>query len=90
MFFQIPNNQNIVIVAKTPASARKAQSYAERLRVGIAVIHGEAQDYEGDQDMVDGRNSPPPHDNMMDPQPSTSRSHGEPAYHVIPGMCAAV
>jgi len=81
---QIPNNQNIVIVAKTPASARKAQSYAERLRVGIAVIHGEAQDYEGDQDMVDGRNSPPPHDNMMDPQPSTSRSHGEPAYHVIP------
>lgn len=49
----------MVVVAKTPAAAKKAQSYAERLRVGIAVIHGEPQDYEGDQDQNDGRNSPP-------------------------------
>ena len=30
---------------------------AERLRLGIAVIHGEAQDAESD--LVDGRHSPP-------------------------------
>lgn len=36
---------------------RRAQSFAERLRLGIAVIHGEAQDAESDQ--VDGRHSPP-------------------------------
>uniref|UniRef100_A0A3Q1MRV7 Phosphoribosyl pyrophosphate synthase-associated protein 2 n=1 Tax=Bos taurus TaxID=9913 RepID=A0A3Q1MRV7_BOVIN len=34
-----------------------AQSFAERLRLGIAVIHGEAQDAESD--LVDGRHSPP-------------------------------
>uniref|UniRef100_A0A8C5A432 Phosphoribosyl pyrophosphate synthase-associated protein 2 n=1 Tax=Gadus morhua TaxID=8049 RepID=A0A8C5A432_GADMO len=48
---------NAVIVAKSPASAKRAQSFAERLRLGIAVIHGEAQDAESD--MVDGRHSPP-------------------------------
>ena len=56
--FQIPDYRNAVIVAKTPASARKAQSYAERLRLGIAVIHGEPQDFESDRE--DGRHSPPP------------------------------
>ncbi|ETE73230.1 Phosphoribosyl pyrophosphate synthase-associated protein 1, partial [Ophiophagus hannah] len=35
----------------------QAQSYAERLRLGLAVIHGEAQCTE--QDMDDGRHSPP-------------------------------
>lgn len=62
---QIPSHQNTVIVAKTPSAAKKAQSYAERLRVGIAVIHGEAQVYEGDQDHEDGRNSPPPVDQVV-------------------------
>lgn len=38
-------------------SVSRAQSFAERLRLGIAVIHGEAQDAESDQ--VDGRHSPP-------------------------------
>ena len=47
-----------MIVAKTPASAKKAQSYAERLRLGIAVIHGEPQDFDSDRE--DGRHSPPP------------------------------
>nr|CAB3265197.1 phosphoribosyl pyrophosphate synthase-associated protein 2-like [Phallusia mammillata] len=55
---QIPDYRNAVIVAKTPASAKKAQSYAERLRLGIAVIHGEPQDFDSDRE--DGRHSPPP------------------------------
>ncbi|KAL5239959.1 hypothetical protein ACI65C_007369 [Semiaphis heraclei] len=59
----IPDYRNAVIVARNPGSAKKATSYAERLRLAIAVIHGEQK--ESDSDMVDGRNSPPP---------STSRS----------------
>ncbi|XP_051987769.1 phosphoribosyl pyrophosphate synthase-associated protein 2 isoform X1 [Xyrauchen texanus] len=55
---EIPDYRNAVIVAKSPASAKRAQSFAERLRLGIAVIHGEAQDAESD--LVDGRHSPPP------------------------------
>uniref|UniRef100_UPI00358E1551 phosphoribosyl pyrophosphate synthase-associated protein 2 n=1 Tax=Myxine glutinosa TaxID=7769 RepID=UPI00358E1551 len=55
---EIPDYRNAVIVAKSPASAKRAQSFAERLRLALAVIHGEAQDAESD--MVDGRHSPPP------------------------------
>jgi len=44
-------------VARNPGSAKKATSYAERLRVGIAVIHGEVKESESDE--VDGRYSPP-------------------------------
>lgn len=47
-----------MIVARNPGSAKKATAYAERLRLAIAVIHGEQK--ESDSDMVDGRNSPPP------------------------------
>ncbi|XP_063286509.1 phosphoribosyl pyrophosphate synthase-associated protein 2 [Pelobates fuscus] len=54
---EIPDYRNAVIVAKSPSSAKRAQSFAERLRLGIAVIHGEAQDAESD--LVDGRHSPP-------------------------------
>ncbi|XP_057570024.1 phosphoribosyl pyrophosphate synthase-associated protein 2 isoform X3 [Hippopotamus amphibius kiboko] len=54
---EILDYRNAVIVAKSPASAKRAQSFAERLRLGIAVIHGEAQDAESD--LVDGRHSPP-------------------------------
>lgn len=46
-----------MIVARNPGSAKKATSYAERLRLGIAVIHGEQKESESDE--VDGRNSPP-------------------------------
>lgn len=53
----IPDYRNAVIVARNPGSAKKATSYAERLRLGIAVIHGEQKDTETDE--VDGRNSPP-------------------------------
>lgn len=45
-------------MARNPGSAKKATSYAERLRLGIAVIHGEQK--EAESDMVDGRYSPPP------------------------------
>ena len=44
-------------MARNPGSAKKATSYAERLRLGIAVIHGEQK--EAESDMVDGRYSPP-------------------------------
>lgn len=35
----------------------RANSFAERLRLGLAVIHGEPKDVDPDDD---GRNSPPP------------------------------
>ncbi|XP_001640086.2 phosphoribosyl pyrophosphate synthase-associated protein 2 [Nematostella vectensis] len=54
----VPDCRNAVIVAKNPASAQRATSFAERLRLGIAVIHGEQKESEGDQ--CDGRQSPPP------------------------------
>ncbi|XP_076871973.1 phosphoribosyl pyrophosphate synthase-associated protein 1-like isoform X2 [Brachyhypopomus gauderio] len=54
---EIPDYRNAIIVAKSPSAAKRAQSYAERLRLGLAVIHGEAQCSESD--MADGRNSPP-------------------------------
>ncbi|KAG7327013.1 hypothetical protein KOW79_010414 [Hemibagrus wyckioides] len=53
---EIPDFRNAVIVAKSPSAAKRAQSYAERLRLGLAVIHGEAQ---SELDLADGRNSPP-------------------------------
>ncbi|NXS45739.1 KPRB protein, partial [Balaeniceps rex] len=65
---EIPDYRNAVIVAKSPASAKRAQSFAERLRLGIAVIHGEAQDAESD--MVDGRHSPPTAKNVAAIHPS--------------------
>lgn len=63
---QIPDYRNSVIVARNPGSAKKATSYAERLRLGIAVIHGEQK--EAESDMVDGRYSPPtiPRSRTMD------------------------
>ncbi|KAL1780917.1 phosphoribosyl pyrophosphate synthase-associated protein 2 isoform X1 [Sigmodon hispidus] len=53
---EIPDYRNAVIVTKSPASVKRAQSFAEPLRLGIAVIHGEAQDDEFD---LGGRHSPP-------------------------------
>ncbi|XP_063961198.1 phosphoribosyl pyrophosphate synthase-associated protein 2-like isoform X1 [Lytechinus pictus] len=54
----IPDWRNAVIVARNPGSAKRATSYAERLRLGLAVIHGEQKESESDR--VDGRHSPPP------------------------------
>ncbi|TNN59995.1 Phosphoribosyl pyrophosphate synthase-associated protein 1 [Liparis tanakae] len=56
-FTQIPDYRNAIIVAKSPSAAKRAQSYAERLRLGLAVMHGEA--HHSELDMVDGRQSPP-------------------------------
>lgn len=55
-----------MIVACNPGTAKKATSYAERLRLGIAVIHGEQKIAESDE--VDGRYSPPtiPRSRTMD------------------------
>ncbi|XP_064549523.1 phosphoribosyl pyrophosphate synthase-associated protein 2 isoform X1 [Drosophila montana] len=68
----IPDYRNSVIVARNPGVAKKANSYAERLRLGLAVIHGEQKEAESDE--VDGRYSPPPTRNST-PQhaPSSSR-----------------
>ncbi|KAG9473696.1 hypothetical protein GDO78_004153 [Eleutherodactylus coqui] len=45
------------LLASMLSNAGRAQSYAERLRLGLAVIHGEPQCSE--HDMADGRHSPP-------------------------------
>jgi len=68
--------QSVIVVARNPGTANKATSYAERLRVGIAVIHGEVKESESDE--IDGRYSPPisvsQDDSSSDAvQPSTSR-----------------
>lgn len=52
----IPDYRNAVIVARDPGSAHKVTSYAERLRLSIAVLHGEEKAVD---DEVDGRCSPP-------------------------------
>ena len=52
----------------------RASSYAERLRLRIAVIHGQ-KEIEHDDDETDGRNSPPP---MIEQEPE------EPAVYVPP------
>uniref|UniRef100_A0A9J8BHX2 Ribose-phosphate pyrophosphokinase N-terminal domain-containing protein n=2 Tax=Cyprinus carpio TaxID=7962 RepID=A0A9J8BHX2_CYPCA len=57
MLAKIPDYRNAIIVAKSPSAAKRAQSFAERLRLGLAVMHGEAQCSESD--MADGRHSPP-------------------------------
>lgn len=57
----IPDYRNAIIVARNPNSVKRVTSYAERLRLGIAVIHGEDKIMEeaDDFDRDDGRNSPP-------------------------------
>lgn len=54
---QIPDFRNAVIVARNPNSVKRVTSYAERLRLSIAVIHGEEKD---EDESCDGRTSPPP------------------------------
>ncbi|KAK6109877.1 phosphoribosyl pyrophosphate synthetase-associated protein, putative [Brugia malayi] len=54
----IPDYKNAVIVAKNPGVMNKATSYADRLRLGVAVIHGEQKDVE-ESGLEDGRQSPP-------------------------------
>ncbi|CBY10047.1 unnamed protein product [Oikopleura dioica] len=56
---QMRHMPNACVVARTPAYAKRAQSFAERLRVDIAVIHGKNFHEEDDRE-IDGRGSPPP------------------------------
>ncbi|XP_006816437.1 phosphoribosyl pyrophosphate synthase-associated protein 2-like [Saccoglossus kowalevskii] len=53
----IPDFRNAVIVARNPGSAKRATSFAERLRLALAVIHGEQKVSESE--VIDGRHSPP-------------------------------
>ena len=46
----------------------RANAYAERLRLGLAVIHGEDKDVDPGED-EDGRNSPPPPPSVPDKRP---------------------
>ncbi|XP_061685254.1 phosphoribosyl pyrophosphate synthase-associated protein 1-like isoform X2 [Syngnathoides biaculeatus] len=55
---EIPDYRNAIIVAKSPSAAKRAQSYAERLRLGLAVLHGAAPGLESNAG--DGLYSPPP------------------------------
>ncbi len=48
-----------MIVARNPGQAKRATVFSERLRLGIAVIHGEADRELPENDISDGRNSPP-------------------------------
>ncbi|XP_057310368.1 phosphoribosyl pyrophosphate synthase-associated protein 1-like isoform X2 [Hydractinia symbiolongicarpus] len=54
---RIPDYFEAVIVARHPGAAARANSFAERLQLNIAVLHGEQALEESDQ--CDGRNSPP-------------------------------
>lgn len=56
---KIPDYRNAVIVARNPGQAKRATAFAERLRLSIAVIHGEIEK-EAESEVNDGRNSPPP------------------------------
>lgn len=55
---KIPDYRNAIIVARNPGQAKRATAFAERLRLGIAVIHGELEK-EPESELNDGRNSPP-------------------------------
>ncbi|XP_071813749.1 phosphoribosyl pyrophosphate synthase-associated protein 2-like [Apostichopus japonicus] len=63
----IPDWRNAIIVARNPGAAKRATSYSDRLRLGLAVIHGEQKDAE--QENIDGRHSPPP---FVAPKPATA------------------
>ncbi|PAA93195.1 hypothetical protein BOX15_Mlig001204g2, partial [Macrostomum lignano] len=53
----VSDYRNAVIVARNAAAMQRATSYSERLRLPLAVIHGEEH---SESERSDGRNSPPP------------------------------
>ena len=80
---QIPDYRNAIIVARNPNSVKRATSYAERLRLGIAVIHGEGKIMEHeDYDREDGRNSPP----LPPPEIAGERTGMGFGLEILPGM----
>ncbi|XP_062507819.1 phosphoribosyl pyrophosphate synthase-associated protein 1-like isoform X2 [Corticium candelabrum] len=56
---KIPDYCNAVVVARHPETAKRVTSYAERLGLGIAVIHGSLTDRRHSEE-DDQRHSPPP------------------------------
>lgn len=62
--FKIPDYRNAVIVARNPGQAKRANAFGERLRLSIAVIHGDSE-VEPELEKLDGRNSPPPQDDEL-------------------------
>ena len=54
----IPNYKDAVLVARHPSATRRVSSYAERLQINFAVVHGEEKDEPEKEE--DGRTSPPP------------------------------
>uniref|UniRef100_A0A7E4UZ11 Pribosyltran_N domain-containing protein n=1 Tax=Panagrellus redivivus TaxID=6233 RepID=A0A7E4UZ11_PANRE len=70
----IPDYKNAVIVAKSPGVMHKASSYANRLRLSIAVIHGEEQKDVEETLKTDGRQSPPPEPKNSTTTPAASAS----------------
>jgi phosphoribosylpyrophosphate synthetase len=69
---KIPDYRNAIIVARNPGQAKRATAFAERLRLGIAVIHGDLEK-ELESESNDGRNSPPPVSTVLKPQSIDSR-----------------
>jgi len=63
----IPDYHNAVIIARNPLGARRATSFADRLKVNIAVLHGEYKDEADEREEEDGRASPPPGPQLPDP-----------------------
>ena len=53
----IPDYHNAVIIARNPLGARRATSFADRLKVNIAVLHGEYKDSD-ERDDEDGAHEP--------------------------------
>lgn len=54
---EIPDYKNAVVVAREPGNTKRATSFAERLHLSLAVIHGESKSDYYDED---GSGSPPP------------------------------
>lgn len=69
---RIPDYRNAIIVARNPGQAKRATAFAERLRLGIAVIHGELEK-DVESEINDGRNSPPPSSTVLKPPSKDSR-----------------
>lgn len=57
MFEERIERAQLVIVARHPSVGRKATSYAQRLRVDLAILHGTTTE---EVETDDGRTSPPP------------------------------
>lgn len=79
----IPDWNNAVIVAKNPLVAKRASSYAERLRVGIAFMHGEVKE---EEDEEDGRASPPPFQPGAQQPPASGAASISDRYHGCMGV----